>query len=166
MNYILGGGTFSARLMRELRSNRGLTYGIYGGVYTGKDRGLFRISSQLKADKFVEALDLVKGIIKDLQQSPVSDEEIKEAKNSTVNSFVFRFEGKRQALMQYMSLKLQGYPDNYLDTYIDNIRKVTKEDVQIVAKKYLDPEKMIVLVVGDEKKIRQAALQLRQSERD
>jgi zinc protease len=152
MNYILGGGTFSARLMKELRSNRGLTYGIYGGVESGRDRGLFEISSQLKAERFIEALSLIKSLLKDMQDKPVADAEIAEAKNSTINSFVFNFEQKRTALMQYMQLKLDGYPDNYLDTYIDNIRKVTKADIQEAAKKYMDPEKMTVLVVGDEKR--------------
>ena len=76
MNYILGYGGFSARLMRELRSDRGLTYGIYGGVSTGRDRGLFVISSQLKADRFVEALGIIKGIITDLQTTPAGDDEI------------------------------------------------------------------------------------------
>jgi len=152
MNYVLGGGTFSARLMKELRSNRGLTYGIYGGVESGPDRGLFMISSQLKAERFVEALDLAKGIIVDIQTKPVSDGELAEAKNSTINSFAFRFEQKRTALIQYINLKLEGYPSNYLETYVDTIRKITKADVQAAAKKYMDPAKMIVLVVGDEKK--------------
>jgi zinc protease len=152
MNYILGGGSFTARLMKELRSNRGLTYGIYGGVNSGRDRGLFMISSQLKADRFIEALSLVKSLIKDMQEKPVTDAEIAEARNSTINSFVFNFEQKRSALTQYLRLMLDGYPSDYLDTYIDNIRKVTKADIQAVAKKYMDPEKMTVLVVGDEKR--------------
>jgi zinc protease len=154
MNDILGGGGFTARLMKELRSNRGLTYGIYGGVYEGiaKDRGRFQIGSQLKANKFVEALEVIKGIIKDMQSNPVTDEEIATAKNSLVNSFVFRFEQKGQILSQFMSLKLEGYPDNYLDTYIDNIRKVTKANIQEAAKKYMSPDTMIFVIVGDEKK--------------
>jgi len=154
MNEILGGGGFTARLMKELRSNRGLTYGIYGGVYEGygKDRGPFQIASQLKAGKFVEALGVIKGIVKDMQANPVTDEEIKTAKNSLVNSFVFRFESKQQILSEYMSLKLEGYPDNYLETYIDNIKKISKADVQEAAKKYMSPDKMIFVVVGDEKK--------------
>jgi zinc protease len=152
MNYILGGGTFSARLMKELRSNRGLTYGIYGGVEAGPDRGLFMISSQLKAERFVEALGLIKGQIKDLQERPVGDAELAEARNSAVNSFAFRFETKRAALLQYLDLRLEGYPANYLEKYVDLIRNVTKADVQAAAKKYMDPEKMIVLVVGDEKR--------------
>ena len=154
MNDILGGGGFTARLMKELRSNRGLTYGIYGGVSEGigRERGAFRIASQLKAAQLVEALDLIKGIIRDMQDNPVSDEEIATAKNSLVNSFVFRFEQKAQVLGQFMQLKLRGYPDDYLDAYIENIRKVTKADIREAARKYMDPGKMIVVVVGDEKR--------------
>jgi zinc protease len=154
MNDILGGGGFTARLMKELRSNRGLTYGIYGGVNegTGKNRGTFQIGSQLKAAKFVEAVETIKAIIKDMQTSPVTDEEITTAKNSLINSFVFRFEQKSQIIAQFMSLKLAGYADSYLETYIDSIRKVTKADIQDAARKYMDPAKMILVVVGDEKK--------------
>jgi predicted Zn-dependent peptidase len=154
MNDILGGGGFTARLMKELRSNRGLTYGIYGGVNegSGKNRGAFQIGSQLKAAQFVEAIGVIRGIIKDMQTNPVTDEEITTAKNSLINSFVFRFERKNQILSQFISLKLDGYPDNYLETYIDNIRKVTKADIQAAARKYMDPAKMILVVVGDEKK--------------
>jgi predicted Zn-dependent peptidase len=152
MNDIFGGGSFTARLMKEIRSNRGLTYGIYGGVFTGRDKGLFRISSQLKAEKSVEALALVKDMIKDIQNTPVLDEEMQVSQKSLVNSFVFQFESKDRLASQYMSLKLDGYPDNYFDTYIENIKKITKKDIQDVAKKYMDPNKMIILVVGDEKK--------------
>ena len=151
LNNIFGGGGFTARLMKELRSNRGLTYGIYGGIMDGRDRGPFMVSSQLKAAKFVEALGLIKGIMRDIQTKPVTDEEIETAKNSIINSFVFNFEQKNQVMSQVMTLKLQGYADNYLDTYIDNIRKVTKQDILEAAKKYMDPDKMIIVVVGDEK---------------
>jgi zinc protease len=140
--------------MKELRSNRGLTYGICGGVNegTGKNRGAFQIGSQLKAAKFVEAVETIKAIIKDMQANPVTDEEIATSKNSLINSFVFRFEQKSQILAQFMSLKFDGYPDSYLETHIDNIRKVTKADIQDAARKYLNPAKMILVVVGDEKK--------------
>jgi len=152
MNDIFGGGGFTARLMKEIRSNRGLTYGIYGGVFTGKDRGLFRISSQLKADRCVEALALVRDMIKELQDTPVPDEELELSKKSLINSFVFRFESKERLASEYMMLKLNGYPDDYFDKYIGKVNGVGKKDVQEMAKKYMDTEKMIILVVGDEKK--------------
>jgi predicted Zn-dependent peptidase len=152
LNNIFGGGGFTARLMKELRSNRGLTYGIYGGVSAGRDRGAFQVASPLKAAQFVEALGLIKGIIQDLQTNVVSDEEIETAKNSIINSFVFNFEQKNAILSQFLMLKLQGFPDNYYDTYIDNIRKITKPDILEAAKKYMDPAKAVIVVVGDEKR--------------
>jgi len=152
MNNIFGEGGFTARLMKELRSNRGLTYGINGGVEAGLDRGAFMVASQLKAAQFLEALGLIKGIITDLQTNLVSDEEIETAKNTIINSFVFNFEQKNSLLNQLMILKLQGFPDNYYETYIENIRKITKQDVLEAAKKHMDPAKMIIVVVGDEKK--------------
>jgi zinc protease len=155
MNQVFGGGGFTARLMKEIRSNRGLTYGIYGGVYSGKDRGVFRVASQLKADRCGEALSVVRNIIQDLQTSAVSEQELDLAKKGLVNSFVFRFESKEQVAARFMELRLNGYPDDYLDQYIDNIRKVTAADVQEMAKKYIDLGKMILVVVGDEKKFDQ-----------
>ncbi len=152
MNNIFGAGGFTARLMKEIRSNRGLTYGIYGGIYDGRDRGTFQVASPLKAAQFIEAVGLIKGIIEDLQTNLVSDEEMETAKNSIINSFVFNFQQRNQILAQTMILKLQGFADTYFDTYIENISKVTKQDVLDVAKKYMDPAKMIILVVGDEKK--------------
>jgi predicted Zn-dependent peptidase len=151
MNTILGGG-FTARLMKELRSNRGLTYGIRGGVNSGKDKGLFQISSQLKAEKCVEALTLIKEIIKEMQEKPVTDQEIEQAKNYINNSFVFRFEQKDRYLAQYVNQKLSGYPDDYFEKYLDNIKKITKKDIQEAAKKYMNPEKMTIVIVGDEKR--------------
>jgi predicted Zn-dependent peptidase len=152
MNDILGGGGFTSRLMKEIRSNRGLTYGIYGGVFSGKDRGLFRIGSPLKAERCLEALGAVKDIVVDLQTNLVTDEEIDTAKKSLINSFVFRFESKAGLVFQYMSYKLDGYPDDYLDKYVGRIKNITKADVQAAAKKYMAPARMILVVVGDEKK--------------
>jgi zinc protease len=156
LNQVFGGGGFTARLMKEIRSNRGLTYGIYGGVYSGKDRGVFRVASQLKADRCGEALSLVKGIIQDLQTGPVSEQELELAKKGLVNSFVFRFESKEQVAARFMELRLNGYPDDYLDRYIEKIRQVTAADVQEMAKKHMDLSRMILVVVGDEKNFDQA----------
>jgi len=155
MNQIFGGGGFTARLMKEIRSNRGLTYGIYGSVGAGKDRGTFRVASQLKAERCVEAVSLVKSLLKDMQTAPVTDEELDLARKYLINSFVFRFESKEQVAARFMELRLNGYPDDYLDKYLDNLKKVTKADIQEAAKKYMDAGRMILVVVGDEKKFDQ-----------
>lgn len=152
MNDIFGGRGFTARLMKEIRSNRGLTYGIYGGVFAGTDRGFFRIASQLKADRCVEALALVKQMIGDLQNTPVPEEELTVSKESLINGFVFQFESRERIPQMYIQNRLDGYPDDHFDTYISKIKNVTARDVQEVARKYMDTGKMIIVVVGDEKK--------------
>ena len=151
LNNIFGGG-FTSRLNKELRSNRGLTYGIRGGVTSGKDKGTFLVASQMKAEKCVEALILIKDIIKELQTNLVTDEEFDQAKNSIINSFVFRFEQKDRYLASYVNLKLNGYPNDYYDKYLENIKKVTKEDIREAAKKYMNPDKMIMVIVGNQEK--------------
>lgn len=155
LNYVLGGGGFSSRLMRELRSNRGWTYGIYGGVFSGRDRGPFLISSTLRADVLGQALPLIEDIIKSLQADAIKDEEMEEAKNYLINSFIFRFESKLSILVQKISYLLTGYPEDYLEKYIDNLKKVTKEGVLEAARKHLEPGRMMVVVCGDKKRFDQ-----------
>lgn len=152
LNYVLGGGGFSSRLMRELRSNRGWTYGIYGGVMSGSDRGPFMIGSTLKAEVLGEAVPLIEEIVKSLQANPIRDEEMEEAKNYMVNSFVFNFESKLSILIQKISYILLGYPENYLEKYIDNIKQVTKEGVLEAARRHLEPGRMMIVVCGDKKR--------------
>lgn len=151
LNHIFGGG-FTARLNKELRSNRGLTYGIRGGVNSGKDRGVFLVSSQIKAANTVEALTLIKTIIKEMQTNFVTDEELETAKNAITNSFVFRFEQKDKYIAAYLNMKLNDYPSDYYDTYLEKINKITKEDIREAAKKYMNPDKMIMIVVGNRDK--------------
>ncbi len=152
MNYVLGGGGFSSRLMRELRSNRGWTYGIYGGAGSGRDRGSFTIASTLKADSLGEALPLIEEIVKSMQAGLIKDEEMEEARNYMINSFVFRFESKLSILMQKINYALQGYPEDYLEKYVENIKRVTKEGVLEAAKKHLEPGRMMIVVCGDKKR--------------
>jgi len=152
MNYVLGGGGFGSRLMRELRSNRGLTYGIYGGVFDGRDKGPFTIASTLRAESIGESLSLIEDIVKSMQADFIKDDEMEEAKNNMINSFVFNFESKPSIVAQKIYLGLLGYPEDYLEKYIDNIRKVSKDDVLNVAKKYMNTGRMMIVVVGDKKR--------------
>jgi predicted Zn-dependent peptidase len=151
LNNIFGGG-FTSRLNKELRSNRGLTYGIRGGVNGGKVRGVFLVSSQIKAANCIEALSVIKETIRELQTNLVSDEEINQAKNSITNSFVFRFEQKDRYLASFVNMKLNEYPADYYDKYISNIQKVTKEEIREAANKYMNPGKMIMVIVGNQDK--------------
>jgi predicted Zn-dependent peptidase len=153
MNDILGGGGFTSRLMMEIRSNRGLAYSVWSAFVAGRlDLGIFAAGSETKSESTYEVIKLMENIIEEIRKSPVSDEELQVAKESIINSFIFGFTSNMQVLSQRMNIQYYHLPEDYLERYRENIAKVTKDDVLRVAKKYLHPDKLTILVVGNDKK--------------
>jgi predicted Zn-dependent peptidase len=151
MNTLLG-GSFTSRLNQNLREQHGYSYGArsafdfrplpgpfvaYAGVQTSKtDSALFEFMKELN------------GILR-----PVSDAELNRAKNYVALSFPQDFQSVAQIANQIEELATYGLPDDYFNNFIQRILAVTKDDVQRVAKKYLDPQKMAIIVVGDRRVI-------------
>lgn len=153
MDDILGGGGFTSRLMKEVRSNRGLAYSVWSIFTAGKiDLGLFVAGCETKSESTHEVIVLMKNIIEEIRESPVSDEELQVAKDSIINSFIFGFTSNLQVLNQRINVQYYKLPYDYLEKYRDNIAKVTKEDVLNVARKYLNPDKLTLVIVGNDKK--------------
>jgi zinc protease len=151
MNEVFGGG-FSGRLMMKLRSERGLTYGVGGGISSPWDYpGVFRMSMATKSETTLESIEALKGEAMRLVTAPVTAEELSLAKESILNAFVFTMDTREKALAQQVNLELYGFPSDYYVKYPGLIEKVTAEDVQRVAKKYVHPDHLAVLVVGNEK---------------
>jgi zinc protease len=151
MNEIFGGG-FSGRLMQTLRSAKGLTYGVGGGVGANWDYpGLFRVQMATKSGTTLESIEALRGEVARLINSPVTAEEMSLAKESILNAFVFTMDTREKALNQQVQLELSGFPRDYFEKYPSMIEKVTAEDVQRVAKTYVHPDRLAVLVVGNEK---------------
>ncbi|MFL6245253.1 MAG: M16 family metallopeptidase, partial [Thermoanaerobaculia bacterium] len=151
MNEIFGGG-FSGRLMQKLRSEKGLTYGVGGGVGASWDYpGLFRVQMATKSGTTLEAIDALKAEVSRLVTAPVTETEIGLAKESILNAFVFTMDTREKALNQQALLEFYGYPTDYFAKYPSMIEKVTAADVERVAKKYVHPDQLAVLVVGNEK---------------
>ncbi|MBI1925000.1 insulinase family protein [Candidatus Poribacteria bacterium] len=152
MNEILGESEFTpSRLMREVRDERGLAYSVGSrmdrSLYTNPGRWI--AYSQTRTDKTAEATALILDIIKDMRENPVPEAELQLIKDSIINSFVFRFKSSAQIAFQQMVLDYHGQPPDYIDTYTDNIAKVTADDVLRAAKKYLHPEQMVIVAVGN-----------------
>lgn len=153
MNYILGGGSFQSRMMRDIRSNRGLAYSVWSYFHLGyRDIGTFSSGASTKLSTTITVIKRIKAIIKEMREGPVSDMELKEAKEYIINSFVFKFTSTGKIVNRFVSLEYYNLPTNYMETYLDNIRKVTKEDVLRVSKKYLKPDQTVILVVGNKEK--------------
>mgnify|MGYP003513505145 FL=1 len=74
---------------------------------------------------------------------------MKLAKDTYINQFIFRFTSSASIVGQMVDIEYEGLPLNYLETYLDNIKAVTKEDLLRVSKEYLHPDKMILLVIGN-----------------
>ena len=152
MNEILGEGGFTSRLMTEVREKHGLAYMVGSLMQTSyyTNPGEWFAYSQTRADKTAEAISLIISIVSDLRETPVPQEELQRTKDSLINSFVFQFESSSQIAFQQMMLAFRGYASDFLETFSDNIAKVTAEDVQHVAQKYLHPDALTIVTVGNQ----------------
>jgi zinc protease len=149
-NYILGGGGFNSRMMREVRSDRGLAYSVYSYFQVGRRLpGLFIVSSETKCQSTVEVVTLLEQLIKQIQDEPVSAAELDLAKESLINSFVFAFADTHAVVNRKVRLDYYDYPKDYLETYRQQIAAVTIADVQRVAQQYLHPDDLQIVLVGD-----------------
>ena len=151
MNDILGEGGFTSRLMSEVREKHGLAYMVGSIMQTSyyTNPGEWFAYSQTRTDKTAEAITLIIDVVKGLRDEPVPESELQRTKDSLINSFVFGFESSSQIAFQQMMLAYRGFEPDYLETYTDNIAKVTAEDVQAVAQKYLDPDGLTIVTVGN-----------------
>ena len=137
MNFILGGGGFNSRLMREIRSNRGLAYSVYSYFQIGRRLpGLFLVSAETKSESTVEVVNLAREMMNQMQVSEVSEEELRLAKESLINSFVFAFDDSHAVVARELRLDFYDYPPDFLETYRDRIASVTAADVLAAARRH------------------------------
>jgi zinc protease len=146
------GGGFSSRLFNDIRTKRGLAYGVGGGVGTNFGHpGILQISMGTKSQSTIEAIQAVREDIDDLAKQPITDDEIQRAKDGILNAFIFRLDSPDKILSERMTYEYYGYPPDWLDKYQAEIKKVTAADVNRVAAKYLHKDQLAVLVVGNTK---------------
>ncbi len=150
-NEVMGGG-FSSRLVQDIRTRLGLAYSVGGGIGTAFDHpGVTRFVLGTKSESTVQAIQAIYGDVDDLQKKPITDDEIKRAKDSILNSFIFNFDTPDKVLRERMAYEFYGYPLNFLEQYHAGIEKATVADVNRVAGKYLHKDQLAVLVVGNPK---------------
>jgi zinc protease len=153
MNYILGGGGFSSRAMDAIRNERGLAYSVYSYFGTEKSYGTFQFVMQTKSESAQEAIHLAREEIRRMRDELVTDSELSDAKDYLTGSFPLRFDTNRKVAgflgqVEYYELGLD-YPDRYGEL----IRKVSRDDIQRVARAHLSPDKLLTVIVGNQQKI-------------
>jgi zinc protease len=151
MNQLFGGG-FSSRLFANIRTKQGLAYSVGGGVGAAYDHpGITRIAMGTKSGSTAAGIEALRKEMADLTTGHVKEGEVKRAKDAILNSFIFEFDSKEKVLAERMRYEFYGYPPDFLERFRAGIEKVTPADVDRVARKYVHPEKMAVLVVGNSK---------------
>jgi zinc protease len=151
MNEILGGG-FSSRLVSNCRTLQGLAYSVGGGVSASYDHlGIFRLSMGTKSGTTAKGIECLYDQLDALVKKPPTDTELKRAKDTILNSFIFQFDEKDKVLAEQMTYEFYGYPADFLDRFQAGIKRVTIDDVDRVARKYVHRDQLKLLVVGNPK---------------
>ena len=150
MNDILSGG-FSGRLFRNVRSEQGLAYavfGIYSANYTYP--GIFYVACMTSSETTAQAIRSLRHEVERMTTDEITEEELNLAKDSFLNSFVFNFDTRREIINRQLTYEYYGYPQDFLEKTKTEVEKVTVEDVKRVAREYLQPDKVRLIVVGND----------------
>jgi zinc protease len=154
MNFTLGGGSFTSRLMSRVRSDEGLAYSVASRFSTdGRDYGTFVAYAQTKTASTHRVLEIFMEEFNNIRDKLASQQEFETARDAYINNFVFQFDSPGEIVDRLMSLEYDGYPADYYQKYLDNIRAVTREDMKRVADEYLKPDQMTIMVLADTSKI-------------
>jgi len=149
MNKIFGTNSFLSRLMKVVRTEKGLTYGISGGIYAEmKYPGLFAVDTFTKSESTVEAIQIITDEIDRMRDTLVSEDELETARSAYLNGFVFNFASTYAVLTRIMTLDYYGFPEDFLERTREEIAAVSREAIHRVAREYLHPDQLKILVVG------------------
>jgi len=152
MNYILGGSPAS-RLFANLREDKGYTYGA-SSTFTGSTfPGVVFATTDVRTEVTEGAMRELIYEFKRIAQEPVSARELENAKRALIGRFALSLDSPQALISNLATQKIYGFPDDYWDTYPRLVEAVTPKDIQRVAAKYLDPQKLQIVAVGDAKSI-------------
>ena len=156
MNYILGGGGFGSRLTDSIREKRGLAYGVYTSLIELDHLKAIEMSTSTKNDTAGELMTLAQQEWRAMRDTPISAAELQNAKDYLIGSMPLSLVSTSAIAGLMMDMRTDGLPLDYLDRYSDNINAVTVDDVQCVAKRLLDPDRLTIVAVGKPKGIEAA----------
>lgn len=148
MNYVLGGGGFTSRLMEEVREKKGLAYSVYSYLYPFEHTGVLLGGVGTKNAKVAESLKLVREQLRRVRDKGITAEELADAKTYLNGSFPLRLSSNASIARLLVTMQVDHLGIDYLDRRADLINAVTLDDVHRVAKRLLKPDKLIVVIVG------------------
>lgn len=147
-NYILGGGGFVSRLTQEVREKRGLTYGVSSGFNPGLHAGAFVISLQTRPDQAAQAVQVARDVLARFVADGPTEAELQAAKDNLVGGFALRIDSNKKLLDNLANIAQHRLPLDYLDTWTEQVGRVTVADIRAAFARKLQPERMVTVVVG------------------
>jgi predicted Zn-dependent peptidase len=149
MNDVLGGSGFSSRLMKKIRSDEGLTYGVRSGFALRSQPGPFRVSTFTRVPKVRRVIDLILEEMRAIQEDrPIKEEELRKFIRYNVGRFGLSLETSDAVLSSLVNLEVHGLPPTLLDTYRDRVRRISIADLNRAAVRRLHPDRAAIIVLG------------------
>jgi len=149
-NSILGANGFSSRLLSQVRTEKGYAYSA-SSLWTTPSRyeGIVGAMTQTKSGSTVAATQLILDIMKEMRETPPEREEVDQIIAQIVNGFIFNFQDPSQIVSRQMFYLAQGLPEDWLEQFVRGIQKVDPQAVQSVFRRHVNPDQMIILIVGN-----------------
>lgn len=147
-NYVLGGGGFDSRLMREVRDKRGYAYSAYSYFLPMMEAGPFQLGLQTKLEQTDAALELARETLRQFVAEGPSEAELEQARSNLTGGFPLRIDSNRK-ILDYLSLiGFYTLPLDYLDTWVDKVNAVDVTAVKQAFSRRIDPDRLVTVVVG------------------
>jgi len=154
VNYILGGGGFSSRLMSRIRSDLGLTYGIRSRFHFRRAPGPFTVATFTPAANTAQVVGEIVEVMREVQHNGVAAQELAEAQSYYVGHFPLGLETARHLAIQVLNLDLHDLGLDYLSRYCEGIQGVTLDAARRAASSHLQPDGLVILALGPADKCR------------
>jgi zinc protease len=147
-NHILGGGGFVSRLTEQVREKRGLSYSVYSYFSPGLHAGAFAVGLQTRPDQAAQAVGVAQEVVQAFVRDGPTEAELQAAKSNLMGGFALRIDSNRKLLDNVANIAWNRLPLNYLDTWTQQIERVSAPQVQKAMARVLQPERMVTVVVG------------------
>ena len=147
-NYILGGGGFVSRLTHEVREKRGLSYSVYSYFAPGLHAGAFTLGLQTRPDQAAQAVKVSRDVLTEFVTNGPTEAELKAAKDNLMGGFALRVDSNRKLLDNIANIAWHQLPLDYLDTWTQQVEKLTTTDIKAAFARKLQIQKMVTVVLG------------------
>jgi zinc protease len=148
LNYIIGGGGFSSRLMEEVREKRGLAYSVYSYLFPYRHGSVFVVNVATENKAVAQSREVIESELQRFAKEGPTEEELANAKSYLTGSYPLRFDSSNKIANQLLWIQIEDLGIDYIDTRNDQVKAVTFDDIKRVAKRLIEANRLITIIVG------------------